>query len=57
MRFQTKMLPFEQKIVSEKEQSYPFSGYATAEDLVEKLRLLNFDDEFTSALKMKPLHR
>lgn len=51
------MFPFEQRIISEKEQNYSFSGYATAEDLIEKLRLLNYDDEFTNALKMKPLHR
>ncbi|GJQ77552.1 hypothetical protein Trydic_g20941 [Trypoxylus dichotomus] len=27
------------------------------ENLIEKLKILNFDSEFTSALKMKPIHR
>lgn len=51
------MFPFEQKIISDKEQEYTFNGYAIAEDLMEKLRLLNYEEEFIRTLKMKPIHR
>lgn len=51
------MFPFEQKIISDKEQEYSFAGYAVAEDLMEKLRLLNYEQDFIRVLKMKPIHR
>ncbi|XP_065159076.1 intraflagellar transport protein 57 homolog [Atheta coriaria] len=44
-------------IHSEKEQEYSYAGYAIMEDLLEKLKALNFDKEFTNGLKMKPIHR
>lgn len=51
------MYPFEQKIITDKEQEHSYVGYSIAEDLIEKLRLLNYEEEFIRTLKMKPIHR
>ncbi|KAI4463611.1 ift57/hippi [Holotrichia oblita] len=47
----------EPKIVSDKDQNNSYSGYVAMENLIDKLKILNFDSEFTSALKMKPIHK
>lgn len=47
----------ESKIITEKEQNSSYNGYMAMENLMEKLKILKFHSEFTSALKMKPIHR
>lgn len=47
----------EPKIVTDKEQNNSYTGYVAMENLIDKLKILNFDSEFTSALKMKPIHK
>lgn len=34
-----------------------FMPFIVMEDLLDKLKLLNYDNEFVKTLKMKPLHR
>lgn len=47
----------EPKIVIENEQEMPYTSYIAMEDLIDKLKLLNYDMEFVKDLKMKPLNR
>ncbi|GLV33098.1 Intraflagellar transport 57 [Carabus blaptoides fortunei] len=47
----------EPKIVIENEQEIPYTPYIAMEDLIDKLKLLNYDMEFVKELKMKPLNR
>lgn len=47
----------ETRIVSEKDQESSFLAYARMEDLLDKLKLLNYESEFLSGLKMKPIHK
>ncbi|KAL1505259.1 hypothetical protein ABEB36_004861 [Hypothenemus hampei] len=51
------MIRNEQKIISEKEQEYPFTAYATMEYFLDKLKLLNYEKEFLSEVKLKPIHK
>ncbi|CAH1174173.1 unnamed protein product [Phaedon cochleariae] len=51
------MMREEQKIISEKEQEFSFSSFAQMEDLLDKLKVLNYESEFLSSLKMKPIHK
>lgn len=51
------MFRAEPRIYSEKEQENSFIGYATMEDLLEKLKLLNYEIELLSDLKMRPIHK
>ncbi|XP_019875718.2 intraflagellar transport protein 57 homolog [Aethina tumida] len=47
----------EKKIVSDTEQEYPFISFVDCEDLSNKLKLLNYEDEFLKDLKIKPIHK
>lgn len=47
----------EKKIVSDTEQEYPFISFVDCEDLLNKLKLLNYEDEFLKDLKIKPIHK
>lgn len=47
----------EPKIVIENEQENSYFSYLVMEDLFDKLNLLNYEKEFVSELKIKPLHR
>lgn len=51
------MLLTDQIIVSEKPQEKSYVPYVTMVDLIDKLRFLNFDTEFTRKMKMKPIHK
>ncbi|XP_057672450.1 intraflagellar transport protein 57 homolog isoform X1 [Diorhabda carinulata] len=51
------MMRNEQRILSEKEQEPLYSTYARMEDLLDKLKLLNYESEFLSGLKIKPIHK
>ncbi|CAG9864505.1 unnamed protein product [Phyllotreta striolata] len=51
------MMRNEPRIISEKDQGNSFSAYARMEDLLNKLKLLNYESEFLSDLKMKPIHK
>lgn len=51
------MYRLEAKITSEKEEENSFLAYANMEDLLEKLKILKYETEFLSLLKMKPLHK
>lgn len=44
-------------IVSEKEQEHPFNAYVQMEELLDKLKLLKYESEFLSGLKIKPIHK
>lgn len=45
------------KIVLEKDQESSYIAFASMEDLLEKLKLLNYESEILNSLKMKPIHR
>lgn len=45
------------RINTDKEQENSFSVYADSEDLLEKLKILNYEGEFLSEIKMRPLHK
>lgn len=45
------------KIISEKEQDHSFVAFAQMDELLDKLKLLKYETEFLSSLKMKPIHR
>ncbi|CAH0560872.1 unnamed protein product [Brassicogethes aeneus] len=47
----------EKKIVSEKEQENPFLSFVEMEDLLNKLKVLNYEAEFLRDLKIKPIHK
>ncbi|XP_074038056.1 intraflagellar transport 57 [Leptinotarsa decemlineata] len=51
------MIRGEQKIISEKEQQSSFVAFAQMEDLLDKLKLLNYESEFLRDLKIKPIHK
>lgn len=51
------MFRAEPRIRSEKEQENSFVGYVNMEDLLEKLKLLNYEQELLSELKMRPIHK
>ncbi|KAG5878758.1 hypothetical protein JTB14_012128 [Gonioctena quinquepunctata] len=51
------MIREEHKIISEKEQQFSFAAYTRMEDLLDKLKLLNYESEFLRGLKMKPIHK
>lgn len=51
------MFRAEPRIYSEKEQENSFVGYANMEDLLEKLKLLNYEAELLTNIKMRPIHR
>lgn len=51
------MIRTESKIVVEKEQENSFTAYATMEFLLDKLKLLNFEKEFLTEIKLKPIHK
>lgn len=44
-------------IVSEKEQDHSFNAYVQMEELLDKLKLLNYELEFLTNLKIKPIHK
>lgn len=44
-------------IVSEKQQEHSFNSYVQMEDLLDKLKLLKYESEFLSGLKIKPIHK
>lgn len=47
----------ETKISTEKEEENSYVAYSSMEDLLEKLKILNYESEFILSLKMKPIHR
>ncbi|ERL85516.1 hypothetical protein D910_02935 [Dendroctonus ponderosae] len=51
------MIRTERKIILEKEQENSFAAYATMEYLLDKLKLLNYETEFLTQIKLKPIHR
>lgn len=51
------MFNVEPRIKSEKEQDFSFNVYVAMEDLYDKIKLLNYEQEFLSGLKLKPLHK
>ncbi|XP_018572596.1 intraflagellar transport protein 57 homolog [Anoplophora glabripennis] len=51
------MIREEPKIVSEKDQESSFTAFACMDDLLDKLKLLKYESEFLSGLKMKPIHK
>lgn len=51
------MIRSESRIILEKEQEPSFLSYATMEDLLDKLKLLEYESKLLKELKMKPLHR
>nr|XP_022903462.1 intraflagellar transport protein 57 homolog isoform X1 [Onthophagus taurus] len=51
------MLRTEPKILSDGDQENSFAPFVLMENLIEKLKILNFDEEFTTDLKMKRIHR
>ncbi|KAJ8913943.1 hypothetical protein NQ315_015180 [Exocentrus adspersus] len=51
------MMREEPKIISEKAQEFSFAAFACMEDLLDKLKLLKYESEFLSGLKMKPIHK
>lgn len=55
--YQHKMFNVEPRIKSEKEQDFSFIAYVSMDDLFDKLKLLNYEREFLSGLKIKPLHK
>lgn len=52
-----KMYRSDSRINSNKEQETPFAAYSDCEDLLEKLKILNYEAEFLSEIKMRPLHK
>lgn len=51
------MMREEPKILSEKEQEFSFAAFVCMDDLLDKLKLLKYESEFLSGLKMKPIHK
>ncbi|CAG9770330.1 unnamed protein product [Ceutorhynchus assimilis] len=51
------MIRTEAKIVSEKDQENSFAPYTAMEYLLDKLKLLNYEMEFLSEIKLKPIHK
>ncbi|CAG9832260.1 unnamed protein product [Diabrotica balteata] len=51
------MMRNETRILSDKDQELSFSSYVQMEDLLDKLKLLNYESEFLSGLKIKPIHK
>lgn len=45
------------RIVQENEQENSYLVYQHMEDLLDKLKLLNYDTGFIKELKMTPIHR
>lgn len=45
------------RIYTEKEQDNSYKAYCDMEDLLDKLKLLNYEAEFLNFLKIKPIHR
>ncbi|XP_072381073.1 intraflagellar transport protein 57 homolog [Diabrotica undecimpunctata] len=51
------MMRNETRILSDKDQELSFSSYVQMDDLLDKLKLLNYESEFLSGLKIKPIHK
>lgn len=51
------MFRSESRINAEKEQENSFTAYSDCEDLLEKLKILNYEQEFLNEIKMRPLHK
>ncbi|XP_050502423.1 intraflagellar transport protein 57 homolog [Diabrotica virgifera virgifera] len=51
------MMRNETRILSDKDQEVSFSSYVQMDDLLDKLKLLNYESEFLSGLKIKPIHK
>ncbi|CAH1959114.1 unnamed protein product [Acanthoscelides obtectus] len=47
----------EPKIVSEKEQEQSYAAFVNMENLLDKLKLLKYEQEFLKDFKIKPIHR
>lgn len=45
------------RLVQENDQENNFTTHMMMEDLLDKLKLLNYDVEFVKELKMKPINR
>lgn len=45
------------RIIQENDQDNLYMSYFINEDLLDKLKLLNYDVEFVKELKMKPINR
>lgn len=51
------MTHLDNKIVMENKHVQPYEGFAVMENLMDKLKLLNFEEEFASGLGTNPIHR
>ncbi|KAJ8938930.1 hypothetical protein NQ318_011692 [Aromia moschata] len=51
------MMRAEPRIIPEKELEFSYAHFVCMEDLLDKLKLLKYETEFLSGLKMKPLHK
>lgn len=47
----------EARIIQENDQENLYLSYLTMEDLLDKLKILNYDNEFVKELKMKPINK
>lgn len=52
-----KMFHEENRIFSEKEQENGYDSFIKMENLLEKLKILNYEEEFLKEIKMKPIHK
>lgn len=51
------MIRSEPIIVTEKQQECAFNAYVQMEELLDKLKLLKYESEFLSDIKIKPIHK
>lgn len=56
-KYKIRMFRTDSRLIQENDQENLYASYLAMEDLLDKLKVLNYDVEFVKELKMKPLNK